>query len=85
MRGPRLGPNEQDKLIRNEIIKQIVEANTDGIKIEAVEPLGKGPLVQLFVNSRDEVEKLLNSEITYQGSYLRIRAYVNKRAYRKNV
>ena len=83
MRGPRLGPNEQEKSVRNGILKEIVETSID-IKIEAVVSLGKGPLVQLFVNSRDEVEKLLNSEITYQGSYLRFRAYENRRRNRKN-
>ena len=83
MRGPRLGPNEQEKSVRNGILKEIVETSID-MKIAAVESLGKGPLVQLFVNSRDEVEKLLNSEITYQGSYLRFRAYENRRRTRKN-
>ena len=79
MKGPRLGPNEQSKAVRNSIIKQIVETSTTDVKIEAVEQMGKGPLVQLFVNSRDEVDKLLNTEITYQGRYLRIRAYENRR------
>eukprot|EP00466_Bigelowiella_natans_P019847 jgi/Bigna1/137124/aug1.37_g11832 len=78
LRGPRLGPNEQEKSTRIGIIKQIIETNID-VKVAAIEPLGKGPLLQLFVHSHEEATKLLNSQITYQGSYLRFRAYENRR------
>eukprot|EP00466_Bigelowiella_natans_P010717 jgi/Bigna1/134555/aug1.25_g9263 len=79
MKGPRLGPDEQSKAVRNSMIKQIVETSTADVKIEAAEHTGKGPLVQLFANSRDEVDKLLNTEITHQGRWLRIRAHENRR------
>eukprot|EP00466_Bigelowiella_natans_P001902 jgi/Bigna1/140666/aug1.57_g15374 len=78
LRSPRLGPNEQEKSTRNGIIKQTIETNID-VKVAAAEPLGKGPLVQLFVHSHEEVTKLLNSQITHQGSYPRFRACENKR------
>eukprot|EP00466_Bigelowiella_natans_P001790 jgi/Bigna1/140391/aug1.55_g15099 len=45
MKGPRLGPNEQSKAVRNSMIEQIVETSAVDAKIEAVEPMGKGPLV----------------------------------------